>query len=62
MVFSCWVPGGRQDAGKLDNYIGMPQNYDLLLDKTDQKLRIRPWDLNETCGTFTMGREPETLA
>jgi len=45
----------------IDSYIGMPHNYYLLMDKTDGKLRILPWDLNETFGTFTMGRSPEML-
>ena len=46
----------------IDSYIGMPHNYYLLMDKADGKLRILPWDLNETFGTFTMGRSPEMLA
>ena len=45
----------------IDSYIGMPHNYYLLMDKADNKLRMLPWDLNETFGTFTMGRDPETL-
>jgi len=45
----------------IDSYIGMPHNYYLLMDKADGKLRILPWDLNETFGTFTMGRSPEIL-
>ncbi|MEE2942158.1 MAG: CotH kinase family protein [Verrucomicrobiota bacterium] len=45
----------------IDSYIGMPHNYYLLMDKADGKLRILPWDLNETFGTFTMGRSPEML-
>jgi spore coat protein H len=45
----------------VDSYIGMPHNYYLLLDKTDGKLRLLPWDLNETFGTFTMGSSPEDL-
>lgn len=46
----------------VDSYIGMPHNYYLLLDKADNKLRMLPWDLNETFGAFTMGRDPEDLA
>ena len=46
----------------IDSYIGMPHNYDLLMDKADGRLRMLPWDLNETFGTFTMGRSPEMLA
>ena len=46
----------------IDSYIGMPHNYYLLMDKADGKLRMLPWDLNETFGTFTMGRSPEMLA
>ena len=46
----------------IDSYIGMPHNYYLLMDKADGRLRILPWDLNETFGTFTMGRSPEMLA
>ena len=45
----------------IDSYIGMPHNYYLLMNKVDGKLRILPWDLNETFGTFTMGNSPETL-
>jgi spore coat protein CotH len=45
----------------IDSYIGMPHNYYLLMDKADGKLRMLPWDLNETFGTFTMGRSPEML-
>ncbi len=39
----------------------MPHNYYLLLDKTDGKLRILPWDVNEAFGTFTMGSSPAQL-
>ena len=46
----------------IDSYIGMPHNYYLLMDKADGRLRMLPWDLNETFGTFTMGRSPEMLA
>ena len=45
----------------IDSYVGMPHNYYLLLDKTDGKLRMLPWDLNETFGTFTMDYAPEQL-
>ena len=45
----------------IDSYIGMPHNYYLVMDKADGRLRMLPWDLNETFGTFTMGRDPETL-
>ncbi|MFT4514304.1 MAG: spore coat protein H [Planctomycetota bacterium] len=45
----------------VDSYIGMPHNYYLLLDKSDNKLRMLPWDLNETFGAFTMGRDPIDL-
>ena len=45
----------------IDSYIGMPHNYYLLMDPADGRLRMLPWDLNETFGTFTMGRDPETL-
>ncbi|MEE2615874.1 MAG: CotH kinase family protein [Verrucomicrobiota bacterium] len=45
----------------IDSYIGMPHNYYLMIDKANDKLRILPWDLNETFGTFTMGRSPEML-
>ena len=45
----------------IDSYIGMPHNYYLMIDKANGKLRILPWDLNETFGTFTMGRSPEML-
>ena len=45
----------------IDSYIGMPHNYYLIIDKANEKLRILPWDLNETFGTFTMGKSPEML-
>ena len=45
----------------IDSYVGMPHNYYLLLDKADGKLRMLPWDLNETFGTFTMDYDPEQL-
>jgi spore coat protein H len=45
----------------IDSYIGMPHNYYLLLDKSDDKLRLLPWDVNEAFGTFTMGSSPEAL-
>ncbi|MDP7586326.1 MAG: CotH kinase family protein, partial [Verrucomicrobiota bacterium] len=45
----------------IDSYIGMPHNYYLVMDKADGRLRMLPWDLNETFGTFTMGRSPEML-
>jgi hypothetical protein len=45
----------------IDSYVGMPHNYYLMIDKAKEKLRILPWDLNETFGTFTMGRSPEML-
>jgi hypothetical protein len=31
------------------------------MDKADDKLRLLPWDLNETFGTFTTGQDLETL-
>ena len=46
----------------IDSYIGMPHNYYLLIDKADDRLRLLPWDLNESFGTFTMGSSPEALA
>ena len=45
----------------IDSYIGMPHNYYILMDKADDKLRVLPWDLNETFGTFTAGQGLETL-
>lgn len=45
----------------LDSYVGMPHNYYLLMDKADDKLRLLPWDVNESFGTFSMGTTPETL-
>jgi len=45
----------------IDSYIGMPHNYYILMDKADDKLRLLPWDLNETFGTFTAGQDLETL-
>ena len=46
----------------VDSYIGMPHNYYLLLDKSDNKLRLLPWDLNEAFGTFTMRGGAKDLA
>ena len=46
----------------IDSYIGMPHNYYLLMDAADDKLRMLPWDLNETFGTFTMEYDPSVLA
>ncbi|MGK0185083.1 MAG: spore coat protein H [Verrucomicrobiales bacterium] len=45
----------------IDSYIAMPHNYYLLVDKTDGKVRLLPWDVNEAFGTFTMGSSPEKL-
>lgn len=45
----------------VDSYVGMPHNYYLLLDNADNKLRMLPWDLNETFGAFTMGADADTL-
>lgn len=45
----------------LDSYVGVPHNYYLLMDKTDGKTRLLPWDVNEAFGTFTMGASPEAL-
>ena len=46
----------------IDSYIGMPHNYYLLVDRADDRVRILPWDLNESFGTFTMGSSPAALA
>jgi len=46
----------------IDNYIGMPHNYYILMDKANNKLRVLLWDLNETFGTFTVGQEIENNA
>lgn len=45
----------------LDSYIGAPHNYYLMLDKADGKLRLLPWDVNESFATFSMGTSPEKL-
>jgi len=45
----------------IDSYIAMPHNYYLMLDQTDGKLHLLPWDVNEAFGTFTMGSSPEQL-
>ena len=45
----------------IDSYIGMPHNYYLFVGKGDGRLRLLPWDLNESFGTFTMGSTPEAL-
>ncbi|MBB16509.1 hypothetical protein CMK22_14645 [Candidatus Poribacteria bacterium] len=39
----------------------MPHNYYILMDKADDKLRVLPWDVNETFGAFTTGQDLETL-
>jgi len=46
----------------IDSFVGMPHNYYLVLDEADGKLRILPWDLNESFGTFSMGMGVEDLA
>lgn len=45
----------------IDSYVGMPHNYYLLMDKADGKLRVLPWDVNESFGTFSMGSSPGGL-
>ncbi len=45
----------------LDSYVGMPHNYYLLLDKRDGLLKILPWDVNESFGTFTLNQDPARL-
>jgi len=45
----------------VDSYIAMPHNYYLVMTKSDGKLRLLPWDVNEAFGTFTMGASPEQL-
>lgn len=45
----------------LDSYVGMPHNYYLMLDKADGKLRLLPWDVNESFATFSMGTNLEKL-
>lgn len=45
----------------LDSYVGAPHNYYLMLDKADGKLRLLPWDVNESFATFSRGTSLETL-
>ena len=45
----------------VDSYVGMPHNYYLVMDKADGKLRMLPWDVNESFGTFTMPADAEQL-
>ncbi|MFK7765664.1 MAG: CotH kinase family protein [Mariniblastus sp.] len=45
----------------VDSYIGMPHNYYLVMDKTDNKLKMMPWDVNEAFGTFTLGGSPDAM-
>lgn len=45
----------------LDSYVASPHNYYLMLDKADGKMRILPWDLNESFAANTQGGSVEQL-
>ncbi|MGB7327192.1 MAG: CotH kinase family protein [Rubripirellula sp.] len=45
----------------LDSYVASPHNYYLMLDKADGKMRILPWDLNESFAANTQGGSLEQL-
>lgn len=45
----------------LDSYVASPHNYYLMLDKSDGKLRLLPWDLNESFGANTQGGSFEQI-
>lgn len=45
----------------LDSYVASPHNYYLMLDKADGKLRLLPWDLNESFAANTQGGSLEQL-
>lgn len=45
----------------LDSYVASPHNYYLMLDKADGKMRILPWDLNESFGANTQGGSLEQI-
>jgi len=45
----------------LDSYAGSPHNYYILLDRADLRVKILPWDLNESFGGFGIERGRELL-
>lgn len=45
----------------LDSYVGAPHNYYLMLDKADGKMRLLPWDVNESFAAHTRGASLEQL-
>ena len=45
----------------LDSYVAAPHNYYLVMDKADGKLKLLPWDVNESFGTFTFNQDPSVL-
>lgn len=45
----------------LDSFVAAPHNYYLVVDKSDRRVKLLPWDVNEAFGTFTFGRDPEQL-
>lgn len=47
--------------GSLDSYVGAPHNYYLMLDKADGKMRLLPWDVNESFAAHTRGASVEQL-
>ncbi len=48
--------------GNLDSYVATPHNYYLLTDSKDGMVRVLPWDLNETFGTFPMAGDATSQA
>lgn len=47
--------------GSLDSYVGAPHNYYLMLDKANGKMRLLPWDVNESFAAHTQGASLEQL-
>lgn len=45
----------------LDSYVGAPHNYYLMLNKSDGKLQLLPWDVNESFAAHTRGASVEQL-
>ncbi|WP_145420704.1 CotH kinase family protein [Planctomycetes bacterium K23_9] len=45
----------------LDSYVSAPHNYYLMLDKADGKMRLLPWDVNESFAAHTRGASVEQL-
>jgi spore coat protein CotH len=55
-LLATWRRHRSWHLASIDSYVGMPHNYYLLMDKVDGKLRLLPWDVKESFGTFTDGK------